>query len=193
MWRFGILAKEWMIAFDFCRWFGGKRKWSKVLAMCYASLFVWRFFINANFRREIMKDIQISEWMTYVPAWMGNRDEEDPITVDLRPMTMKESERYAGMIVTTQRPGFRGQTQDNAVAVAKKQFMTCCQNIRGLSVNGQTITEPKELWETPLTDLVNELTTAINSVSVLQEGDVKNFVSPSAGSKKASAGTAKAV
>lgn len=132
-----------------------------------------------------MKDITISEWVTYVPAWINNRDEppEDQITVELRPLTMKESERYAAMIVSTQRPGFRGQATDNSVQVARRQFFDCCRNIRNLSVNGQEITMPEELWESPLIELVNELTTAINSISVLNEGDAKNFVRPSAGSR----------
>ena len=138
-----------------------------------------------------MKDINVSEWVTYVPEWMGNREEEDPMTVEAKPVFMKESEQYAGMIVTTQRPGFRNQTTDNTVKVGKKQFLNCVRNIKGLRFNGADITTAKQVWEdTPFSDLINELTSAINSISVLMEGDAKNFASQSDGSKKA-AGTAK--
>lgn len=137
-----------------------------------------------------MKDIEAYDWVTYTPEWDGNRDEDDPITVELRPVTMRESETYADMIVTKRRPGFRNQSTDNTVEVARKQFFACCRNIRNLRYGGKAITSPQELWETPLTGLINELTTAINDISVLSGGEAKNSGSQSAGSPKGKAGTA---
>lgn len=139
-----------------------------------------------------MKDIQSSEWVTYVPEWEDNREDEDPITAELRPLTMAASGSYATSIKTEQVHGFRGQTRDNSVAVSQKQFRDNCRNITNLRVDGKEITTPQDLLGTRMVNgLVLELMGVINGdLSMLREGEAKNFASQSDGSKKA-AGTAK--
>lgn len=123
-----------------------------------------------------MKIKDFAGWVTYVPEWMGNRELADgeQITVEIHPLTMEESSKYARMIRTKQVPGFRNMTSDNTTEIAKVQFCENCRNIQNLEYGDKQVTEPKDLWETPLTGLVNEITRAINDISELSEGEAKN-------------------
>ena len=138
-----------------------------------------------------MKDFKLQDWVTYVPSWLGNREDDNPITVEIHPLTMRESSSYAEMIVSTPRAGFRSQMKDNSVKVFRRQFIDNVRNIKNLSLNGRPITSGEELWDSPFTDLITEIAEAMNSISTLTEGMVKNSASQPGGSLKARAGTAK--
>jgi len=129
---------------------------------------------------QTMKEYaKIEGWTTYVPEFDGNRDDDEPVTVEIRPMTVREAQRRSGRV--TARRAKSGGFQTNAVEVTQDIFKACIRNITNLRVGGKPVTTADELLETNLHGLVDELNEAITNVSMLNEGDVKNFKSQSGG------------
>ena len=126
--------------------------------------------------------------ITYVPEFDGNRDDKDPITVEIRPQTVREAQQRSGSISARRVKG--GGFQTSAVKINQETFKAHVQNIKNLSFNGTPVTTAEELLNTPLHDFVDELNEAISDISMLNEGDVKNFKSRSDGYLDRKPGTA---
>tara|TARA_Y100000034_G_scaffold105924_1_gene133662 strand:- start:1510 stop:1959 length:450 start_codon:yes stop_codon:yes gene_type:complete len=135
-------------------------------------------------------EFNIEDETDYIPESYGNREKyvngelKNPIIVTVDTLTMKDSESFAGQIITTTRPGFRNQTQDNSVQIGKKQFSKCIKRIQNLSVNGKKIETASDLWNSKLQELCTEMMQVINGVSMLTEGDAKNLRPQSIGSSE---------
>ncbi len=134
-----------------------------------------------------MKEYPAAEgWVTYVPEFDDNRESDDPITVEIKPMTVRESMRKSGNVTAK---NTSGGIRTNAVDIRQETFCGHVRNVRNLRVGGKDIATAEDLLGTGLGALVGEIEDAITNVSRLSEGDVKNFGSRSGGSG-AEAGTA---
>jgi hypothetical protein len=131
------------------------------------------------------------DWITYVPEYDGNRREEDPITVEIKALTVAESRAVSKGVIATRTKG--GGFQTNAAENNMRLIRSHVRNIRNLRVNGVDITTIEELEDTVLTELLGEIEEAVTDISVLSEGDVKNFKSQSGGTAGKTSGTAQTV
>jgi hypothetical protein len=112
-------------------------------------------------------------WVTYIPEFEGNREEANPITVEIKPLTVREARKAAGNITAKRAKG--GAFRTNQAEQSLATFRNHVRNIKNLKYNGQSITTPDELLDTPLNQLADEIDAAISDASILDEGDVKNF------------------
>ena len=137
------------------------------------------------------------DYVKFVPAWDDNREKEDPVVVEVHPLTRREVMSYAKLIKKKLRKGFRNEFEDNAADIQERQFLDNVGKITNLKniMTGEPVANALDLYDAPgLNDLFAEVITAMEDASVLMEGEEKNFAPPSAGqSTKGNGGTAKAV
>ena len=127
-----------------------------------------------------MKDYAtIEDWVTYVPEYDGNRQDENPVTVEIKPLTVRETRNVAKTVAA--RRGKGGGIMTDSAEKNTQIIRTHARNIRNLTVAGTPITTIEELEETKLTALYAEIEEALNDISVLTEGDIKNFRTQSDG------------
>ena len=126
--------------------------------------------------------------ITYVPEFDGNRDDKNPITVDILPLTVGEAQKRSGNVTAKRVKG--GGFQTNSAKINQKTFAAHVGNITNLTVNGKPVTTGEELFDTMLHDLVDEINEAMTEMSMLNEGDIKNFELQSDGSLEKIPGTA---
>jgi len=121
-----------------------------------------------------MKEYKFSDgWVIYVPEFDGNRDEQEPITVEIKALMVKEAQQRTGKVTAKRVRG--GGFQTDTAKITQKQFTAHVKNITNLTVNGTPVTTGEELLNTPLHELVDEINEAISDISMLNEGDIKNF------------------
>jgi hypothetical protein len=138
-----------------------------------------------------MKDYTaVDGWTTYVPEFDGNREDDDPISAEILPLSVRESRVNAAKITAERVKGFRGKIRTNQAEISTEVFVKHVRNIRNLSVGGKPVTTAEELLDTNLLELVGEIEEAINNISILSEGDIKNFRLQSAGFPGKANGTA---
>ena len=120
---------------------------------------------------------ELSEWVTFAPEYMGNRDTEDPATMEIRPLSTADTMRYEDMINPRQEGG---RTRDNTTTITARMLRENVRNLHGFFLEGPDgekteIKTPEELWRAPgLQPVIAEIQRALVDVSVLQEGQVKN-------------------
>ena len=127
-------------------------------------------------------------WISFLPAFDGNRDDKNPITVDILPLKVSEAQRRSGNDTAKRVKG--GGFQTDSAKISQTIFKTHVVNITNLTVNGKPITTGEELLDTMLHDLVDEIDGAMKDMSILNEGDLKNFVQRSDGYLDPDHGTA---
>lgn len=127
------------------------------------------------------------EWVEYVPEFDENREDDDPITVEIQPMTVREAQRRSGNVKA--KPMSGGGIRTNSTEIRQETFCTHVRNIRNLMVAGEPVTTAEQLLGTGLGELVAEIEDAIVNISRLDEGDAKNFASRSDGSSAKNTGT----
>lgn len=120
----------------------------------------------------------VGDWVEFVPEFDDNREDDEPITVEIKPMSVREVQRQAGNVRA--KPG-HGGIRTNAAKIRQETFAGHVRNVRNLRVGGHDITTAEDLLETGLNALVAEIEDAITDISKLSEGDVKNFARRSAG------------
>jgi hypothetical protein len=120
----------------------------------------------------------VGDWMVYVPEFDDNREDREPITVEIKPMTVREVQRMSGNVRA--KPG-HGGVRTNAAEIRQETFLGHVRNVKNLKVGGKMIETAEDLLGTGLNALVGEIEDAITNISRLSEGDIKNFGSQSAG------------
>ncbi len=120
----------------------------------------------------------VGDWVEYVPEFDDNREDREPITLEIKPMSVREVQRQSGNVRA--KPG-HGGIRTNAVEIRQETFLSHVRNVKNLKVGGKMIETAEDLLETGLNALVGEIEDAITNISRLSEGDVKNFKSRSAG------------
>lgn len=121
-------------------------------------------------------------WITYVPEFEENRlkPEDQQITVELLPLSVRESKKLATSVTAKRVKG--GGFKTNQSELTLSMLRNHIRNIQNLEWAGQPVTSAEDLFETPYVDLAGELEEAISSASQLSEGEVKNLRSQSTGS-----------
>ena len=136
----------------------------------------------------------VEGWVEYIPEFDGNREDfengltDEPITLEIKPMTVREAQRQSGDVRA--RPGQGGSIRTNVVEVQQKRFLSHVRNVKNLKSGGKPVTTAEELLDTGLSALVGEIEAAITDISRLSEGDIKNCRLRSTGTHEASGGTA---
>lgn len=130
----------------------------------------------------------MGEWITYIPEWDGNRDTKNPVTVEILPLTVRETKRISKNIEARRVKG--GGFKTNQADISERTFLSHLRNITHLKENGKPITNAEELLDSYFIDLANEIEEAISDISILDEGDIKNFESRSDGFLERKHGTA---
>jgi len=137
------------------------------------------------------------EFMIYTPAWGGNREKENPFTVEIHLLTRREIQALGKQIKHKRRKGFREEFSDNSAEVQERQFLENVGRIEGFShpLIKVPVTNAQELYDAPgCTTLVTEIIDTMEDASGLTEDEIKNSAPQSAGvsGQKSSDGTAKA-
>ena len=136
-----------------------------------------------------MKDSKpIEGWIKYVPEFEGNRDDKNPVTVEVLPLTVRGVRSQTKGMVVKRIKG--GGIKSNQADLGEKSFLSHIRNIENLSEEGKPITTAEELLDSHWVELANELEEVITDISMLNEGDIKNFEQRSDGYLERKHGTA---
>jgi len=124
----------------------------------------------------------------YVPAYMGNRGEETPLIVGIKPLNNDGSLDFKRHLASLEIDC--GEDRDRLLKeqkdLFKERFIRQVAWVKNCSVvlsdnEIVPITTAEELWEHGDSALHSELEVAIQSHSRLSEGQLKNFVGGSGG------------
>ena len=128
----------------------------------------------------IQKETEM-EWITYIPDFNNNREEtaEKQITVEILPLTVRESRRVAGAITAKRVKG--GSFKTNQSELSLKVLGSHIRNIKNLRHKDKEVTTFDDLLDTPFVELGDELEAAMQNSSILDEGSAKNLKSQSSG------------
>lgn len=138
-----------------------------------------------------MKDYTVNDsWTTFVPEFDGNREDDDPITVEIKPLTVRETRKNASKITAERVKGYRNKVRTNQAEISTETLIRHVRNIKNLRFNGKQVTTGEELLDTGLMELAGEIEDAINDASILSEGDIKNLRPQSVGATAPGAGPA---
>jgi len=120
-----------------------------------------------------MLDFKKEDWVTYMPAYGGNRDSEDPMTVEIHPLSFGETAKYTDAVHVKQKG--RGHMETNTSKVTRRQLVENVRNPRNvIGISGQVVETSAQLHDDTPTDLVKEIINAIEDITTLSEGEVKN-------------------
>lgn len=114
--------------------------------------------------------------VVFVPAYAGNREDSNPLTVTIHPMSRGDADEYAKKTRYFQRPGNRGEWDSNALTIQKKQFT---DNVKAVSNfldadGGAEITDVERFYDEAPHPLIEEILEAILDVSRLKDAEIKN-------------------
>ncbi len=114
--------------------------------------------------------------VVYVPAYAGNREDSDPLSVTIHPLTRADADIYAKKTKFFQRPGSKGEWDSNAIVIQRQQFIENVKSVKGFldSETGQEITDIIRFYEEAPHLLVEEIVEAIIDISRLKEIEIKN-------------------
>ncbi len=120
-----------------------------------------------------MLDFAKADWVTYMPAYGGNRDSETPMTVEIHPLSFGETAKYTDAVHVKQRA--RGHMETNTSKVTRRQIVENVRNpLNVIGISGKPVETSTQLHDDTPTDLVKEILNAIEDISTLTEGEVKN-------------------
>lgn len=112
----------------------------------------------------------------FTPAYAGNREDSNPLTVTIHSLSRAEADIYAKKTKYFQRAGNKGEWDSNALIIQKKQF---CDNVKSVknfldSDSGEQITDIEKFYDEAPHPLIEEIIEAIVDISSLRENEVKN-------------------
>lgn len=115
------------------------------------------------------RDIKKLEWHRYIPKWDDQDKDENPIEMELHPLSQSDLSQY-GRIGEL----LKKKNQDSYVSeLSKKMFVDNVRNIKNLKCNGVEIKDSEALWNLGISQLINEINEAILDISKLQEDEKK--------------------
>ena len=114
--------------------------------------------------------------VVFVPAYAGNREDSNPLTVTIHPMSRGDADEYAKKTRYFQRPGNRGEWDSNALTIQKKQFI---DNVKAVSnfLDADTnmeIVDVDRFYDEAPHPLIEEILEAILDASRLRDTEIKN-------------------
>ena len=114
--------------------------------------------------------------VTFIPAYAGNREDKNPLTVTIHSMSRADADMYAKKTRYFQRPGSKGEWDSNALVIQKKQFIDNVKKVTNFldSDSGEEITDVERFYEEAPHPLIEEIIEAIVDSSSLKDNEVKN-------------------
>ncbi len=111
----------------------------------------------------------------YLPEYGGNRDSVDPCVVRLKFVPYSRMHQYSRLVAAKTR-GVNDRSKVLAIAhsMQKKQFVENVESISGYFVEAREVTGAEGFYETADSELVLEIVKAMESHSMLTEGQRKN-------------------
>lgn len=117
-------------------------------------------------------------WVWYIPDFvLGNHDnrkmpEESQVQVEIHCLNRGEANKYREMTTLKgdQKKGFKS----NAAQVEFKQFIDNVRGIKNVTIKGKACTSPGQLFKEGYGKMVDDIIEAIQDMSHLMEGEVKN-------------------
>jgi len=116
------------------------------------------------------------ESIKFVPAYSGNREDENPLYVMIHSLNRMEFDKYAKKTKYFQKPGGRGEWDSNAFEVQKKQFTENVSEVHNFidSETGTEITSIEKFYEESPHALIDEILQAILDISQMRDFEIKN-------------------
>jgi len=116
------------------------------------------------------------ESVKFVPAYAGNREDENSLWVMLHPLNRMDFDRYAKKTKYFQKPGGKGEWDSNAFEVQKKQFIDNVSEVHNFldSETGIEITSIERFYEESPHSLIDEILQAILDISQMRDSEIKN-------------------
>jgi len=114
--------------------------------------------------------------VTFVPAYAGNREDSNPLTVIIHSLSRMEADAYAKKTRYFQRAGNKGEWDSNSLSIQKKQF---CDNVKSVknfldSETDEEILSIEQFYDEAPHPLIEEILEAIIDISTLKDTEVKN-------------------
>ena len=112
----------------------------------------------------------------FVPAYSGNREDSNPLTVTIHSMSRADADNYAKKTRYFQRPGSKGEWDSNSISIQKKQFLDNVKKVTNFldSDSGDEITDIEQFYDQAPHPLIEEIIEAIVDISQLKDNEVKN-------------------
>lgn len=114
------------------------------------------------------------DWVEWLPSIDGNRDSEDPVSMELRPMSAEEYRAATRGIAL----GSGKQALARAQRVVQRIITERVRNVKNYSIGGPIVTG-EDLAKRGEVDIVDEVFEALKNISVLGDGLKKKLTSPS--------------
>lgn len=116
------------------------------------------------------------DWVTYTPEAFGNRDDEEPVTMEIHWLSGAEFRKHRRGLVMKQQ---HGDLKTNADELNEKMMGENIRNVRNYSMDGAPITDGASLFLFGEPDMVEEVLDAITNITRLEKGLGKASSSPS--------------
>ena len=118
-------------------------------------------------------------WVTYVPDFANNRSlpAEEMVSCKVHFLNYKEAQKYRSGLMLKGKSLRKGMKLDTAGS-ADKIFCDNVKEITNLVIDKEQVTTGElllKLAEGPLIDMIEDINEAMEDVSHLKEGDIKNF------------------
>jgi hypothetical protein len=110
------------------------------------------------------------EWVVYVPDIDDNRNDPDPLSVEILPLTAREMREIVN--VEAMRGRKSGDTAAAIASAQRKQFVAHVRNVKGYSLGGRPVVEAQDLYDNGEPEVVSDVEAAIQNMSKLSEGDL---------------------
>lgn len=107
------------------------------------------------------------EWVQYIPEAFGNRDDDEPVTVEIHWLSGAEFRKYRRQLVLKQQ---HGDLKTNTEEINARLMEDNVRNVRNYSVNGEPIKDGHDLFMRGEPDIVEEVLDAITNISRLEKG-----------------------
>lgn len=117
------------------------------------------------------RDIKKLEWHHFIPKWDNQHLEKDPISVEIHPLSQTELSKYGRMS-----EALKKNNENYANDLSKKMFVENVRNVCNLKINGNEIITGESLFDSGITQLINEVTEAMLDISKLQDDEKKTCV-----------------
>ena len=112
----------------------------------------------------------------FIPAYAGNREDSNPLTVTIHSMSRGEADIYAKKTRYFQRPGSKGEWDSNSLSIQKRQFLDNVKKVTNFldADSGEEITDIERFYEEAPHPLIEEIIEAVVDISTLKEAEIKN-------------------
>jgi len=112
----------------------------------------------------------------YVPAYGGNRESKEPCVAPIKYISYGKTQDYAKRLGELN-SGVSDVEQRRQIIsdLQRQQFIENVNPLRGYLIDGEEVSDPKEVYETADQNLIEEILLAMQSAAALNRGQLKNL------------------